>query len=146
MVSPFRVGILNDVSDAPEDGGPSRIQDVLRVPVDALIANGRIDREVEYTHAWGLGLPSGSAAAVEHAYDEGARRDVLLTAGPAMGDNALVAEPLAERYRIPTIQWAGTERARNEYMFHLQVGSHEDESIVIARHLAEIGARRVGVV
>ena len=37
---------------------------------------------------------------------------------------------------MPTINWAGTERARGEYMFHLQVGSHEDESIVLARHLA----------
>jgi ABC-type branched-subunit amino acid transport system substrate-binding protein len=31
-------------------------------------------------------------------------------------------------------------------MFHLQVGSHEDESIVLAQHLAAIGATRVGVV
>lgn len=66
--------------------------------------------------------------------------------GPAIGDDALVATPLADRYRIPTINWAGTERARSEYMFHLQVGSHEDESIVIARHLLAGGIRRVGVV
>lgn len=31
-------------------------------------------------------------------------------------------------------------------MFHLQVGSHEDESIVMARHLAAIGAKRLGVI
>ena len=31
-------------------------------------------------------------------------------------------------------------------MFHLQVGSHEDESIVLARHLGALGAERVGVV
>jgi len=31
-------------------------------------------------------------------------------------------------------------------MFHLQVGSHEDESIVLARHCAACGAKRVGVV
>jgi ABC-type branched-subunit amino acid transport system substrate-binding protein len=31
-------------------------------------------------------------------------------------------------------------------MFHLQVGSHEDESLVMARHLKAIGADRVGVV
>jgi ABC-type branched-subunit amino acid transport system substrate-binding protein len=30
-------------------------------------------------------------------------------------------------------------------MFQLQVGSHEDESLVIARHLAESGVRRVAV-
>jgi ABC-type branched-subunit amino acid transport system substrate-binding protein len=47
---------------------------------------------------------------------------------------------------VPTINWAGAERARSEYMFHLQVGSHEDESIVLARHFAAIGAKRIGVV
>jgi ABC-type branched-subunit amino acid transport system substrate-binding protein len=31
-------------------------------------------------------------------------------------------------------------------MFHLQVGSHEDESLVMARHLHAVGARRIGVV
>ncbi len=31
-------------------------------------------------------------------------------------------------------------------MFHLQVGSHEDESIVLARHFAALGVQRVGVV
>jgi ABC-type branched-subunit amino acid transport system substrate-binding protein len=66
--------------------------------------------------------------------------------GPAIGDNALAATPWVERARVPTINWAGAERARGEYMFHLQVGSHEDESLVMARHLKAIGADRVGVV
>jgi ABC-type branched-subunit amino acid transport system substrate-binding protein len=66
--------------------------------------------------------------------------------GPAIGDDALVATPLADRYGIPTINWAGTERGRSDYMFHLQVGSHEDESIVLARHVLAGGAGRVGVV
>jgi ABC-type branched-subunit amino acid transport system substrate-binding protein len=101
---------------------------------------------VEFVHSWGLGLPSGTAAAVEHAYAELVERDVLLIVGPAIGDDALVATPLAERYRVPTINWAGTERGRGEYMFHLQVGSHEDESIVLARYVASLGARRIGVV
>lgn len=66
--------------------------------------------------------------------------------GPAIGDNALAATPWVERTRIPTINWAGAERARGEYMFHLQVGSHEDESLVMARHLAALGVKRMGVV
>ncbi len=44
------------------------------------------------------------------------------------------------------MNWAGTERARSEYMFHLQVGSHEDESVLLARHVRAIGATRVAVV
>ena len=66
--------------------------------------------------------------------------------GPAVGDNALVATVLADAARVPTINWAGTERARSEFMFHLQVGSHEDESVLLARHVQSLGVRRVGVV
>lgn len=144
MAAPIRVGILNDMSEGPP--GPGGVQQWLRHPVDDLARDGRIDREVEFVHSWGLGLPSGTAAAVEHAYAELVDQDVLLIVGPAIGDNALVATPLADRYRVPTINWAGTERGRGEYMFHLQVGSHEDESIVLARHVAAYGAGRVGVV
>jgi ABC-type branched-subunit amino acid transport system substrate-binding protein len=93
-----------------------------------------------------MGLPTGTAAAVEKAYAELVAQDVLMIVGPAIGDNALVATPLAERHRTPTLNWAGSERARSDYMFHLQVGSHEDESIVLAQHLATLGASRVGVV
>jgi branched-chain amino acid transport system substrate-binding protein len=144
MTAPLRVGILNDLSDKPPS--PSDIEQWLRLAVDELIRNGRIDREVEFVNSWGLGLPFGSAAAVERAFKSLAEQDVLLIVGPAIGDNALVATPFAEKYRVPTINWAGTERARGEYMFHLQVGSHEDESIVLARHLAVLGVQRVGIV
>ncbi|HLG68124.1 MAG TPA: ABC transporter substrate-binding protein [Acidimicrobiales bacterium] len=143
MARPLRVGILNDMSDEPVPGNAERW---LRLAVDDLRSSGRLDRDVELVQAWGLGLPSGSAAAVERAYAELVDQDVLLIVGPAIGDDALVATPLADRFRVPTINWAGSERARSEYMFHLQVGSHEDESIILARHLAALGARRIGVV
>ncbi|TAL04754.1 MAG: ABC transporter substrate-binding protein [Rhodospirillaceae bacterium] len=144
MAAPMRVGILNDMSEGPP--GPSDVERWLRLATDELVGNGRIDREVEFVHAWGLGLPSGTAAAVERAYEKLVDEDVLVIVGPAIGDNALVATPLAERHRVPTINWAGAETARSAYMFHLQVGSHEDESIVLARHMAVHGGQRVGVV
>ncbi len=145
MAVPLRVGVLNDMSDGPP--GPGRnVEQWLRLAVDEVIAQGRIDREVEFVHSWGLGLPSGTAAAVERAFASLADQDVLMIVGPAIGDDALVATPLADRYGIPTINWAGTERGRSDYMFHLQVGSHEDESIVLARHVLAGGGHRVGVV
>jgi branched-chain amino acid transport system substrate-binding protein len=140
----MRVGILNDMSAGPP--GPADVEAWLRLATDELIRNGRLDGEVEYVHAWGLGLPAGTAAAVEHAYEALVAQDVLLVVGPAIGDNALIATPLAQRHAMPTINWAGAERARGEYMFQLQVGSHEDESIVLARYLASLGVRHVGVV
>jgi ABC-type branched-subunit amino acid transport system substrate-binding protein len=133
------------MSDGPPGPG-ANIERWLRLAVDEVIGQGRIDRDFEFVHAWGLGLPTGTAAAVQRAYAELVEADVLLIVGPAIGDDALVVTPLAERHGVPTINWAGTERGRGDYMFHLQVGSHEDESIVIVRHLATSGAGRVGVV
>lgn len=144
MPEPVRIGILNDVTGSPP--GSFEQNKWLQLAVDELRASGRLDRELELVHSHRLGLPSGTAAAVSHAYTELVDQDVLLIVGPAIGDNALVATPLAEQYRVPTINWAGTERARSHYMFQLQVGSHEDEGSVIARHLAAIGARRLAIV
>jgi ABC-type branched-subunit amino acid transport system substrate-binding protein len=47
---------------------------------------------------------------------------------------------------MPTINYAGAERARSEFMFHLQVGSHEEEPVLIAQHLAAQGLRRVALI
>jgi ABC-type branched-subunit amino acid transport system substrate-binding protein len=144
MAAPIRVGLLDDMAAGPP--GVSTIEPWLRQAVDDVLASGRLDRDVEFVPAYGLGLPAGTAAAVEQAYRELVELGVLLIVGPAIGDNELVATPLADRLRVPTLNWAGAERARGEYMFQLQVGSHEDEAIVIARHLAACGATRVGVV
>jgi ABC-type branched-subunit amino acid transport system substrate-binding protein len=147
MAVPIRVGVLHDMTDEVDDELPgSSLEARLRPAIDACIASGRLDRDVEFVHAAGLGLPEGTAAAVARAFRALDAQDVLLVVGPAVGDNALVITPLADEARIPTINWAGTERARSEYMFHLQVGSHEDESVLLARHVASLGARRVAVI
>lgn len=144
MAQAVRIGVLNDMGDGP--GAPGDVTDWLRREVAAVQAAGRLDAHVEFVHAYGLGLPSGSAAAVGRAFEELVRAEAAMIVGPAIGDNALAATPWVERARVPTINWAGAERARGEWMFHLQVGSHEDESLVIARHLKAIGAERVAVV
>ena len=144
MASRVRVGVLNDMGDGPD--APGNITDWLDREIRAVQAAGRLDAEVEFVHAYGLGLPSGTEAAVERAFLELARQDVVMIVGPAIGDNALISTPWVERERIPTINWAGAERARGEYMFHHQVGSHEDESLLMARHLKALGVERAGVV
>jgi len=142
MTDPYLVGVLDDTGSSAGRG----LEPWLRLAAEDLEASGRLDRGIEFVHAASLGLPQGTAANVEHAYRELVDHDVLLVVGPAVGDNALVATPLAEAAEVPTINWAGTERARGEWMFHLQVGSHEDESLVLARHLHGLGATRVGVI
>jgi branched-chain amino acid transport system substrate-binding protein len=144
MAKPIRVGLLNDMADAAS--GPSDVEHWLQWSIDDAALAGRLDRPVEIIKAYGLGLPGGTAAAVERAYAELVAQDVLMVVGPAIGDNALVATPLADRHRMPTLNWAGAERGRSEYMFHLQVGSHEDESLVIARHSFGLGCRRIAVI
>jgi branched-chain amino acid transport system substrate-binding protein len=107
---------------------------------------GRLDRRVHFVHEHGPGLPGGTAHAVEQGYKRLVEQGVLMVVGPAIGDNAIVITELADAHRTPTINWSASERARSDYMFHLQVGSHEDESILLARHVAAAGITRVAVV
>ena len=145
MTARIKVGVLNDMAESAEET-QNDITGYLRREVAVVQLAGRLDADVEFVHSYGLGLPAGTPAAVARAFDELVRQDVVMIAGPAIGDNALIATPLVEAARVPTINWAGAERARGEYMFHLQVGSHEDESLVVARHMRAIGALRLGVV
>ncbi|MGE3692113.1 MAG: ABC transporter substrate-binding protein [Novosphingobium sp.] len=141
----IRVGVLNDMANSAGEA-QGDVTEWLEREVRAVQEAGRLDAEVEFAKSYGLGLPAGTAEAVERAYMELVRQDVVMIAGPAIGDNALIATPLVEREKVPTINWAGAERGRGEWMFHLQVGSHEDESLVMARHLKALGADRVAVV
>jgi len=153
MTEPILIGVLNDGERPPEEaeggaGGRTYGQWTadMRLAVDAAVESGRIDREVEFVHEYRQGLPNGTAHAVEQAFAALVEQGVLLIVGPAIGDNAIVATPVADAYRTPAINWSASERARSDFMFHLQVGSHEDESILLARYLAKMGHERIGLV
>ncbi|TGD75241.1 amino acid ABC transporter substrate-binding protein [Mangrovimicrobium sediminis] len=144
MTAPLRVGLLGDMSSGPP--GPVDLEPWLRRAVEDLHAAGALQNPVEFVHAFGLGLPQGEAGNVERAFAELADAGALLVVGPAIGDNALIATPLAEQFGLPTINWAGSEYARNRYMFQLQVGSHQDEPLLLADYLARRGARELAVI
>lgn len=150
MAASVKVGILDDIADFSrpdeETVPPGDLTYWIEREVSAVQEAGRFDADVEFVHACALGLPSGTAEAVEHAYRQLADAGVSLIVGPAICDNALIATPLAEQLRIPTINWAGAERARSRWMFQHQVGSHEDESLVIVRQMVDLGRRRLGVI
>jgi ABC-type branched-subunit amino acid transport system substrate-binding protein len=142
--APILVGVVDDVpAGAQRAGVPER---AMWVPISRAIRDGRIDRPVEFVREPAAALPFGTAHAVELAYRRLVERGVVLVVGPAIGDNALVATPLADAARMPTINYAGAERARSEFMFHLQVGSHEEEPVLIAQHLAARDLRRVALI
>jgi branched-chain amino acid transport system substrate-binding protein len=146
MPEPLRVGILDDGEHDATGSVFRRMEADMSLAVAAVDAQGRLDRPVQFVHEHGPGLPGGTAHAVEQAYKRLVDQGVLMVVGPAIGDNAIVITELADAHRTPTINWSASERARSEYMFHLQVGSHEDESILLARHVAAAGITRVAIV
>jgi branched-chain amino acid transport system substrate-binding protein len=150
MTAPVRIGLLNDGVGARDGSDEGRVYQQLaqdmQLAIDDVTRQGRLDRPVEFVHEYGHGLPAGTAHAVERAFEALVQQGVLLVVGPATGDNAIVATPPADRFETPTINWSASERARSDWMFHLQVGSHEDESILLARHLAALGLTRAAVI
>ena len=144
QTQPVLLGVLDDT---PGDGLQRELfERAVRLAFGRVESQGRFSRAWELVYERAQGLPWGSAKAVEDAYARLAERGVLAILGPAIGDNALVATPLADAAALPTLNWAGTEHARGPYMFHFQVGSLEEEPVLLARHLARVGLPRVSVV
>jgi branched-chain amino acid transport system substrate-binding protein len=140
-----RVGVLHDFP--PADGGAA-FELRLREGMAPVVADGRCDDQVEFVHAVGLGLPlpGGSAYNVQAAFSDLVGQGVVAIVGPAISDNALVVQPLADRERIPCINYTGSDQTRSEYMFQYQIGSLEDEPSFLAAHLAGRGVERVALV
>ena len=145
-VEPLLVGVIDDVPGGADPSNVDSRERVMRIPIGRAQADGRIDREVVFLREHAPGLPFGTAHAVEQAYGRLVEQGAVMIIGPAIGDNALVATPLADAAGVPTLNYAGAERARSEYMFHLQVGSHEEEPVLIAQHLAARGFTKVAVI
>jgi len=132
MADPIRVGILTDTTAVPADGSARANERILRLARGSTRCIWTIDREIDYVGASGLGLPGGTAATVEQAYEELVAADVLVVlarrSGTTPGCDA------ARRSVSPANdQLGGTKRARSEWMFRLQVGSHQNESVLLAR-------------
>lgn len=144
MTASARIGILNDVADFAGDEDQTRdLTFWIERECAALRASGRLNVAVEFVHAYGLGLPTGTAEALEGAFATLAGAGACMVVGPSTGENALALMAMADRTHIPTLAPASSERARSPYMFQYQTGSDEEEGLVIARHLATLGARRI---
>ena len=138
------IGILHDFPTT-DDG--VAFERTVRLGMQPVIDSGRFDDQVEIVHATGLGLPlpDGSAVAVERAFQELVDGGVVAILGPAISDNALVVQPLADAARIPTINYTGSDETRSEYCFQYQIGSLEDEPSFLAANLASRGYRHVAL-
>ena len=137
---PILVGLLYDF---PQPDGGALVEQAVRLGLGA--ARRGPDRAVEFVGVHARGLPSGSARQVERGFVELVDAGVLAVVGPSISDNALVVRPLTDTHRVPAINYSGGERTRSEWMFHYQVGSLDEEPVVLAAHLAGRSLRSVAL-
>lgn len=136
--APALLGILYDF---PQGDGGALFEDALRVGLDA--ARRSFDRPVELLAVHARGLPSGSAHEIEQGFVQLAEAGVLAVVGPSISDNALVVQPLTDRFELPAVNYSGGEHTRGAWMFHYQVGSLQEEPVMLADHIAGRDLRRV---
>ncbi len=135
---PVKLGLLFDFPQRDDS-----FEHSLRVGLDE--AGGAGDREIEFVSEAVRGLPFGSEYAVRQGYQALVEAGVLAVVGPSISDNALIVRDLASAAETPTINWSGGERTRGPWMFHYQVGSLEEEPLLLATRMSERGLRRAFV-
>ena len=141
--APIKIGLLYDF---PQHDGGDSVATAVQLGIDEVAATGRLDRPVELVRALAAGLPSGTAWDVECAFADLAAQGVLAIVGPSISDNGIVVRDLADRERLPCINYTGGAITRSEFMLHYQVGSLEEEPALLADHLVATGRRRVAIV
>lgn len=135
---PVRIGVLFDFPQHDD-----AFERALRLGIDDEGAG--FDRAVDLVVESVRGLPFGSERAMQAGFAALDGAGVLAMVGPSISDNALIARDLAEAAALPAINWSGGERTRGAWMFHYQVGSLEEEPLLLAARLAERDLRRVAV-
>jgi branched-chain amino acid transport system substrate-binding protein len=141
--APVLVGVLYDFPQA--DGG-ALFEEALRLGIGEVAARGRLDREIELMARQSRGLPAGTAHDVEVTFGELVDTGALAVIGPSVSDNGLVVRDLADRAGVPCINYTGGEQTRSRFMFHYQVGSLQEEPVVMAHYVQRAGHETVGVV
>jgi ABC-type branched-subunit amino acid transport system substrate-binding protein len=131
--------------DFPQGDGGELFERALRLGLDEGAAHRPLDRPVEFVASHARGLPLGSEHELVTAFDELAGSGVLAIVGPSISDNCLLAAPRADAHRVPSINYSGGERTRSAWMFHYQLGSLEEEPVVLAARLATRGLLRAAV-
>jgi ABC-type branched-subunit amino acid transport system substrate-binding protein len=141
--APILIGVLYDF---PQGDGGSSVEEAIHHGLAEVASSGRIDRTFELVARQARGLPGGTAHDVEKTYAELVDHGVLAVIGPSISDNGLIVAPLADAAGVPTINYTGGERTRSEFMYHYQVGSLQEEPVVLVEYLARRGISTLAAV
>jgi branched-chain amino acid transport system substrate-binding protein len=141
--APARIGLLFDFPQA--DGGED-FESNVRLGVEEASGGGRVDRDLEFLRAEATGLPAGTEHAVVGGFRDLEAAGCLAIIGPSISDNGLIVAPLADAAGLSCLNYTGGERTRGHFGFHYQVGSLEEEPVLLAQRLAARGLRRAVVV
>jgi ABC-type branched-subunit amino acid transport system substrate-binding protein len=136
---------LGFLYDFPQGDGGRYFEDAVRLGLEEQRAEERLGEEVEFVTRQADGLPAGSAESVVANFDELVAEEVVAIVGPSISDNGLIVRDLADRAGVPCINYTGGAFTRGAHMFHYQVGSLEEEPVVLAEHLRATGVHRVAV-
>jgi ABC-type branched-subunit amino acid transport system substrate-binding protein len=144
-VAPARIGLLIDY--LKEDGGyDENVVPTLQLVADEFVAQGLLERPVEFVVRAVQGLPNGSFRAVRDAFYELVAEDALVIFGPWVSENGVAlrryVEDLAE---VPIITMGASETMLGEWVFGLPAGSMEEEPIIMATVAAFDGCRSAGI-
>jgi ABC-type branched-subunit amino acid transport system substrate-binding protein len=136
------VGVLYDF---PQGDGGRYFEDGLELGFAAQRAEARLGDSITVVSHQADGLPGGSAESVVAGFDALVAQGVVAIVGPSISDNGLIVRDLADAAEVPCINYTGGAFTRGAFMFHYQVGSLEEEPVILAEHLLAQGHHRVAV-
>ncbi len=136
------VGVLYDF---PQGDGGRYFEDGLRIGFEEQRVDERLGDGVSLIARQADGLPAGSAESVIGSFNELVDAGVVAIVGPSISDNGLIVRDLADTAGIACINYTGGAFTRGKHMFHYQVGSLEEEPVLLAEHLRARGHHRIAV-
>lgn len=136
---------LGVLYDFPQGDGGRYFEDGLRLGFGEQRAEERLGDDITLLARQADGLPAGSAESVVAAFGELADAGVIAIVGPSISDNGLIVRDLADDAGIACINYTGGAFTRGRHMFHYQVGSLEEEPVLLAAYLLAQGHHRIAV-
>ena len=140
-MEPIKIGWLGAALDGP-GGGYDRIH---RLAFDEAIADGVLNRPVDFVIHAENGLPHGSAKNAIDGFKWLVDEGCIGVAGAYSSDNAMVVGPVANELEVPLVSWCGTERFHGDYCFRLGNGDCGGDAALVVGWLKRKGYRRVAV-